>query len=160
MTNEQAMELGKRLVACPGFRWMPGMLVLGASHRSRIVDAGEAHALVWVKDPHTQGCPWDPEPLEDEYPDAVPNLNDPATLGCLLELVREAWGEWAHLVPFKTNTLDEATGELVPALWWALASLDEPEGICVDLGGEYQFLAGPTQAEALVAALEAAGLAT
>ena len=68
---------------------------------------------------------------------AEPDLTDPATLGCLLALVREAWG---------------------PVVWW------EPDHRCDGLGrlcvydseGVCQYVwDNGTEAEALVAALEA-----
>lgn len=76
-------DLGRRAVACKHWRWMPGMLLL----------------------PHVDGC----ECCEDRnFPRRaaripavfttdidVPDLTDPATLGCLLALVREAWANQA-----------------------------------------------------------------
>jgi len=71
-------------------------------------------------------------PCADGHPrhnlDALPDLTDPATLGCLLALVREAWGDrylCASLSPRKLWMVDG----------WSLHD---------------------TEAEALVAALEAA----
>lgn len=69
MTDEQATALGKRLVACKGFRPMRGMLDM-------------------------QGRTWDQALLWRWSNDVdVPDLRDPATLGCVLALVREAWGD-------------------------------------------------------------------
>ena len=62
MTEEQ-IALAHRAVACRGFRWMPGM----ADCYGRRLREGD-----WL-DPAA------------EFPD----LRDPATLGCLLALVRE-----------------------------------------------------------------------
>ena len=59
-------ELARRAVACKGWRWVPGMLT---QHGSRYVAEGR--------------CP---------RRSVLPDLTDPATLGCLLALVREAWG--------------------------------------------------------------------
>ena len=73
-------ELGRRAAACKHWRWMPGMLLL----------------------PHVDGC----ECCEDRnFPRRaarlpavfttdidVPDLTDPATLGCLLALVEDAYG--------------------------------------------------------------------
>ena len=74
MTDEQATALGKRLVACKGFRPMRGMLDM-------------------------QGRTWDQSLLWRWSNDVdVPDLRDPATLGCLLALVREAWGDDAMIV--------------------------------------------------------------
>jgi hypothetical protein len=66
----------------------------------------------------------------------VPDLTDPATLGCLLALVREAWGD-PHL----------HVGRRI-AGWGVWTSESTPLPQCVGKGD--------TEAEALVAALEAA----
>lgn len=82
------------------------------------------------------GKPWTWMPgaltWDQPRPDALPDLTDPATLGCLLALVREAWGDpAAHVVP---------DGD-----WHVYGDMPETEyGI------------GDSEAEALVAALEAA----
>ena len=100
-------ELAKRAVACKGWRWMPGML------------AAET------------GLPLD-ETTRD-WRGALPDLKDPATLGCLLALVREAWPS-TFAMPY-----DKEPG------WW----------IAITTAGPWPD-PGPTEAEALVAALEAA----
>jgi hypothetical protein len=67
--------------------------------------------------------------------DAVPDLSDPATLGCLLALVREAWGDpWLCVV-----------GE--PETSWRL------DAVTAAVSDLHSFA---TEAEALVAALESA----
>ncbi len=64
--------------------------------------------------------------------DPLPDISDPATLGCVLALVREAWGDSAaHAVP---------DGD-----WHIYGDMPETE-----------YAIGDTEAEALVAALEAA----
>ena len=66
MTEAEAEALGKRVVACKGFRPMRGMLDM-------------------------QGRSWGADLLFRWSNDVgVPDLRDPATLGCLLALVREA----------------------------------------------------------------------
>lgn len=65
MTEEQ-IALAKRAVACKGWKWLPGM----ADCYGRRLREGD-----WL-DPAA------------EFPD----LTDPATLGCLLALVREVHG--------------------------------------------------------------------
>lgn len=70
------------------------------------------------------------------HPAMLPDLADPATLGCLLALVREAWG-------------DPLAYTMACYGRWTLCSDRDEE---IDPGD------GPTEAEALVAALEAAPL--
>lgn len=74
--------LARRAVACPRWRWMPGMRTLAGS-RVTVVEDGGAYILVLPKDWGQQILPDDP---------GLPDLTDPATLGCLLALVREAHG--------------------------------------------------------------------
>lgn len=123
-------DLGRRAVACKHWRWMPGMLLL----------------------PHVDGC----ECCEDRnFPRRaarlpavfttdidVPDLTDPATLGCLLALVRKAWGR-----PFWVEGDPRSMGER-PDEW-----------IGVLFEGRFAtcpIVHASTEAEALVAALEAA----
>jgi len=71
MTEEEARVLGRRAVACKGFRPMRGMR--------------DFDGRTWTGD------------LLWRWTDGVdlPDLRDPATLGCLLALVREAHGPLA-----------------------------------------------------------------
>lgn len=74
--TEEHIALARRAVACQGWRWMPGMR--------------------WVNDPA--------KPLTSEGDEGrheygytppkygIPDLSDPATLGCILALVRKAHG--------------------------------------------------------------------
>jgi len=118
MTDQDWQELGRRAVACRGWRWMPGMLT----------------------------PPWAPRSLEppDGY---LPDFRDPATLGCLLALVREACeperapGDWPLVCTYQNATKK----------WGVGAWLNE--------SGKATFAAlvlptYPTEAAALVAALE------
>lgn len=113
MTEEQ-IALARRAVACKGWRWMPGML-----HGT--VAGGELRVCYRAGDLTL-------------YLDAdrVPDLTDPATMGCLLALVREASGD-----PFVY---------LAPADGWFVGR-GARDGVIAE---------GATEAEALVAALEAA----
>jgi hypothetical protein len=87
-------------------------------------------------------------------PDIFPDLSDPATLGCLLHLVREAWGsdEWSRSVVPVFNGIDAWTvgcldmqGRKAPRLLFLVNKIN-----CMPVG------IGSSEAEALVIALEAA----
>jgi hypothetical protein len=77
-------ELAKRAVACKHWRWMPGMLAWyeddTVTHRvTRVSQSG-----------HPFGClPDEGVRVWELSADSLPDLNDPATLGCLLALIRE-----------------------------------------------------------------------
>jgi hypothetical protein len=110
--------LGQRAVACKGFRWTAGMLGLSNQSSSR---------SIWIRVV---------DPPMDDTSECWPDLSDPATVGCLLAMVREAWSAGFHLVP------DGG---------WLARGARLPDGATVNLG-----VCAPTEVEALVAALEAA----
>lgn len=109
--DEQMIALGRRAVACKGWRWLPGAhwilpgTILNGRYRGILLDS-----------------------------DVVPDLTDPATLGCLLALVRDA-----HSLPALCTKLHDVLG-------WIVTCSGDP------LKSVY----GDTEPEALVAALEAA----
>ena len=109
MTEEQ-IALAKRAVACKGWRWMPGMKVIDSVRM-------------------TEGM------LKFTHPSDLPDLTDPATLGCLLALVREARSEpFGYVSPVSQGR-------------WAWAC-----GLPV----AQEFRLASSEAEALVFSLEAA----
>lgn len=128
MTEEQ-IALAHRAVACKGWRWLPGML-----------------ALEWAAPGMTLtgGRPFRVDDGWHEVGVYAPDLTDPATLGCLLALVREAWGK-----PNGQMRFDGVSGS-DPRGWYYYWT--ENDG---SIGGGLHWYS-PTDAEALVAALEAA----
>ncbi len=135
-----SIDLARRAVACKGWRWMRGM---SAWWRP---DADETHPM--EHGPYVTVLALRDDGSLDAYVGGaknriateglLPDLDDPATLGCLLALVREAWGEPdAYATPrYQTAPFEVATE------WSVFAS----PLLCF----------GPTEAAALVAALEAA----
>lgn len=115
MTDDEATALGKRLVACKGFHPMRGMLDM-------------------------QGRTWDQSLLWRWSNDVdVPDLRDPATLGCVLALVRVAFNDEG------IGAIRQFVGLANGGCMWSLI------GFGGELGKYYA-----SEGEALVAALEAA----
>jgi len=81
MTPQEAAALARRAVACPRWRWMPGMVTTYGQRIARADAYG--YAVAYTSGGHLQMI----------EADALPNLTDPATLGCLLALVREAYND-------------------------------------------------------------------
>jgi hypothetical protein len=141
------LDLAQRATACKGWRWLPGMLVAETDDRraARLVGIWEEGVC-----PDTPGGPawahWGISASQEDLSCFLPDLDDPATRGALLALVREAWPE-------------ETLISLVPrvgALGWEVLShhaLDDSRGL-----GQPEHVLGEadSEAEALVLALEAA----
>ena len=127
-------DLARRAVACPRWRWQPGML----TQHGRICGAG----YLVSDDVDDGGQPYvDCTDTIDDWSSLLPDLSDPATVGALLALVREAWGD-ETIGTAATREADACRGWVIEA-WNPLSTVNE---------------IGPfsTEAEALVAALEAA----
>lgn len=120
MTDDLA--LARRVVTCRGWRWLPGML-----------------ALEWAAPGMslTGGRPFRVDDGWHEVGVYAPDLTDAATLGCLLALVREAWGDPGMFVRPRGSKMRPD---------WAVFTGANSDIVCAAL----------SEAEALVAALEAA----
>ena len=110
-------ELAERSIKCKHFRWMPGMLAR--------YDDGEG----WYRVTDGYGLPVRHVPPKPS--DAWADLDDSATMGCLLALVREAYDKRVH-VRSRANKWRCFSGVTAVGGW------------------------ADTEAEALVAVLEAA----
>lgn len=137
------MKLGcinERAVMCKGWRWMPGMLTM---------DGVRIYAI--------DGNIFDGFDDDSEYLDHPvsalewPDFTDAATLGCLLALVREAWGDPSLYVRLSDTTRQSDGVRAWEVLGW-LDPSRSPDG----RGGSWRGWGYASEAEALVAALEAA----
>ena len=81
-------DLARRAVACPRWRWMPGMLD-AHGHRILTVDSC-ATPLAWAVERYGDPRIIHYQPfMGDLWTRCAPVLDDAATRGCLLALVRE-----------------------------------------------------------------------
>jgi len=147
MTDEM-IALSRRAVACKGWRWMPGMRILNPA-----VPRVAPHIVLW-----DHGAQW---PLlrcscsDQIRSTALPDLSDPATLGCLLALVREAWR--CPTVYVRQSTTRRVSDGVIA---WEVCDLYLDAEACRALGVPREGSVGSwghgSEAEALVAALESA----
>ena len=125
MNAKGLKELGERAVACKHWGWMPGM-------RCTLGEKGEVRFTRFCLDEKMY-----------EWGEAVLDLNDPATKGCLLELVRKAF-PLHHAVDVSSVVCQESLN----TFWYVHI---------VSLEGNRLELSGRSEAEVLVLALELAG---
>jgi hypothetical protein len=155
MTSD-LVDLARRAIACPRWRWLPGMLGWRTGHygepvRVRFVESVESQELldprIYERNPSKISCMPLGHAVVDgwmEVSTILPDLADPATLGGLLALVREAWYGLHMSLDCRLVACDK---------WeWTITGFVDPKIIPF-----YAFRGrGPSQAEALVSALEAA----
>ena len=134
MTTEQLEDieqLARRAVACKRWGWMPGMLT---ETGLRVVRRDFDGYVVGYYEHMSY--------IAECVKGSLPDLTDPATLGCLLALVREAWGP-------------EATVSVNISGFWAVGGAriqkGKSAGHTINLG-----IWKATELDALVSALEVA----
>lgn len=132
-------DLPHRAVACRHWRWLPGMITTEGERVVYVETAANGVPLPGAWTIRANGR----DRVSVFGPaDRLPDLADPATIGCLLRLVREAWDDRGlHVVP----------------LWWGDGHMWHVRG-GHHHGRAFRVMAGvghPTEAAALIAALEA-----
>ena len=120
------IDLARRAVACKHWKWLGGTSVVCPAAH----DGATGYTFRVESTCHVLN--------RGEYPD----LTDKATLGCLLALVREAWNE---------DYVSTRYSEYVEGGEWDVPVRVQNKGYRTVV-----FFKGATEAEALVAALEAA----
>ena len=126
--------LARRAAACKSWRWLPGMRLRSIRAYLRVVGLNRDGSLRLSWDDPGRPVEGDTYTVE-HIGGALPDLEDPATLGCLLVLVREAWDDQTIAARF--------SGE--HGHWAVDGNRFSGCALCCD-----------TEAAALVAALEAA----
>tara|TARA_R110000868_G_scaffold45283_1_gene150401 strand:+ start:115 stop:492 length:378 start_codon:yes stop_codon:yes gene_type:complete len=124
MKTHDLEELARRSVACKRWRWMPGMLSETGLRVTRRDDDG-----------YVVGYYENLSYIAQCVPGTLPDLSDPATLGCLLALVREAWNN-PNVTSYRTHPMTK----------------NPPWKVEISM----RLFCGDNEVEALVAALEAA----
>ena len=137
-------DLGHRAVACKHWRFMDGMLTTCGL---RVVDGGRDYVIGHRSGATRDGGGW----YDGDAAGFLPDLSDPATLGCLLALVREE----------TDGSMAEYLSPIMLDPDWSVGVGFCPKGavpqilLCMGKGSNAPIKAY-TEAEALVAALEAA----
>lgn len=121
--NTQQIELARRVVSSERFRWMPGMKALGKKDMP----------TAWFRLEETI------QNLHGDWSNATPDLSDPATIGCLVHLIRLAWK-----APIDIH---ESRGA---GSFWGISIVNEP------LEDDCPYFMGYSQQEILVKAFESA----
>lgn len=145
--NESLIELAKRAIACKHWRWMPGMLGWRVTHQNEIVSIRFVNGInnyIELADPSEISNEASPligsgHSVSDGWhktSDILPDLSDPATLGCLIVLVRQAW----------KSSVAQLSPSLPDAHLWTCYINDDDDHLFREV----------TEAEALVVALEGA----
>ena len=100
-------EIAQRVVDCKHWRWLPGMRALdssGEEHPARVID----HRRSVVYEDNDGAIHEGVVSRSD-----VPDLTDPATLGCLRHLAAKAYGAWDIVIQVDIAPRMEGTHG-----WW------------------------------------------
>jgi hypothetical protein len=123
--SRTAEEWSRLAVSLPGWRWMPGMLSRCSTDTRRAVyrwlvglDTRHYGLVCVVQDKH--GRPCRNVATLQPGPDDLPDLDDPATAGCLLALLGPS--AWDNVAPGSAHAPD---GEG----WWAWVGGEWSEGL-------------------------------
>lgn len=101
--TEKEISIAKRLVQSPNWKWMPGMLALKTNEVGEVIPVRllpnvnyEQVASTTISSTH----PSERRIIQSGYTktkswlnldDLIPDLRDPATLGCIHHLIRKLW---------------------------------------------------------------------
>lgn len=119
--TEAQIALARRAVACRGWRWMAGMLAAGHPGPRGGQKRARVEGILTLDDWTPRCVDFRGRRVPAHYAckcseeEVMPDLTDPATLGCLLALVREATTAYASLT-FEPGYLDTEIENLVAAL--------------------------------------------
>jgi hypothetical protein len=121
--TEEEVSLSKRALSCANWRWKIGMRggVPGDWYRA----CDQSEKIYWHGE--TNGG-WTIEVGSDWIPD----FRDAATLGCLLEIVREISGDpWLYV--YVRSRADGSEHEWTGTVWDERFSADSEEGVLVKM---------------------------
>jgi hypothetical protein len=145
MTSQEEQmndELAKRAVACKGWKWMGGMLTLC---KIRVIEGGSDYLIGERPGPASDGGGRIDTTDVHNY---LPDLEDPATLGCLLAILREVYGsKYVHAEAHEIRT--------APYIRHAESYEFDEENSFWSVWASGRSWEGDTEVEALIVALEA-----
>lgn len=121
--NEDSLILARRAIVCKHWRWLPGMKAGISDDWYRACDQPET--LYWQGETHGG---WTTI-VEDDW---TPDFRDAATLGCLLELVREISGDpWLYV--YVRARADGSESEWTGTLWEERFSSNSEESVLIEM---------------------------